>query len=156
MRVVVSELSFVSSTVVEPHLSESFHSASSELSFILDPIFSHTHQPPFALIMVIFPLAFVDKVSFSIDELSMSFHFALDPVSKVVATIIVNVFSPSVPQAISFFSFISVTIRIDFTGLNIRPVFGYKSSSHLFAVAGIVDGIKHFAESVRVELRALV
>lgn len=156
MRAVVSELSFVSSTVVKPHLPESFHSASSELSLILDPIFSDTHEPPFALIMVIFPLAFVDEVSFSINELSMSFHFAFDPVSKVVATIIINIFSPSVPQAISFFSFISVAIRIDFTGLHIWPVFGYKSSSHLFAEASIVDGIKHFAEPVGVELRALV
>lgn len=156
MRIVISELPFVPSTIVEPHLPESLHSASSELSFILDPLFSNSHQPPFAFVMVIFPLAFVDKITLSINQLSVAFHFPFNPVSKIIATIIVNVFAPAVPETISFFSFIPVAIGIDFTGLNIRPILWYKCSSHLFAVASVVDRIKHFAESVGVELRALI
>lgn len=119
---VVSELAFVSSAVVEGHLPKSFHFASSKLSFVLDPVLSLSHKPSLPFMMIIFPLPFIDKVSISVNQLPLTLHLPFDPVSEIVGSVVVDVFSSAVTQIVAFLALITVTVCIDLTCLDVWTI----------------------------------
>ena len=122
MRDVVAELSLVPSTIVKPHLTESFHPSTSELSLVLGPVSPSAHQPAFALVVIVLPLPLVHQVAVRIDQLPIALHFSLDPISEEMAAVVIDVFSFTVPQCVSFFSLVAIPIGIDFAGFNYRTI----------------------------------
>lgn len=121
-REVIAELAFVSLSVVEPHLAEALHLATSELPLVLHPICPETHDAPSALVVIVLPTSLVDQVSRRIVKLALALHFALGPVSQVVASVVINVFSLSMTQVLFLLALVSVSVCVYLTDLHFWPV----------------------------------
>ena len=93
MRQIIYKLTLVSLTISKYYLTESLHPTSAELALIFYPVCSSSDQPPFALVVIVFPLALVYYIAICIDQLTFSFHLALHPVTEVVTPIVVYVFA---------------------------------------------------------------
>lgn len=152
MRQIVYELTFVSFAIFEEDLTETLHPSSSKFSLIFYPICASPQQFTLALIVIVSPLSLIDDVAICIDQLPFSFHLTFNPIPKVVAAIIIDVFASTMSQSISLFAFISVSICIDLASFYIWSILRYQSASQPLTCSSIIERIENFAKTIRVEL----
>ncbi len=121
-REIISELPFVSFTIIKPHLSKTLHLSTSKLPFIFCPVSTKTHQSPCSFIMIIFPIAIVHQIRVTIVKLSLSIHLTFFPITYIITTISIYVFTSSMSKIIFVLALVAISVCINLTYFNLWSI----------------------------------
>lgn len=115
-RIIVSKLPFVFISILKDHFSKTLHFTSLKFPNILNPIHvCQSIQSSLSIVQIILPLSFILNISIRIIQLTLAFHFPFEPISIVITSISIQIFSLSMSQLIFLLSCIHVAICVKFT-----------------------------------------
>lgn len=123
-RKIISKLPFISFTIIKPHLSKALHLTTSKLPFIFCPISTETHEPSCSFIVIIFPISIINKVRVTIVKLTLPIHFTFFPITYIVTTVCIQVFSSAMSKIIFVLALIAIAVCINFTYFNLWSILG--------------------------------